>query len=132
MSTKTLLAKDLMRTQVLTVRPDTDFNAVELLSEWKHVRHVPVVDEHGALRGMVSIRDLLAHLTGSTGSRFVPISTLMSENVVSAGPEDSAAQVAKKMIANEVGAVPIVDEGRVVGIISERDFVSAFIGLVKD
>ena len=116
-------AKDIMSTDVFSVDQDRGFNQVELIADLKHVRHVPVVDEDEGVIGMVSVRDLLAHLSNAAASQFVPIKEVMSRNVVTLSPETSVADVAKCMIDKSIGAIPIVENEKLVGIISERDFV---------
>ncbi|MCB0330340.1 MAG: CBS domain-containing protein [Bdellovibrionales bacterium] len=112
-----------MSTDVFSVDQDRGFNQVELIADLKHVRHVPVVDEDEGVIGMVSVRDLLAHLSNAAASQFVPIKEVMSRNVVTLSPETSVADVAKCMIDKSIGAIPIVENEKLVGIISERDFV---------
>ena len=44
--------RDIMTTKVFTIQPDKHLRAVEEIMKWAHVRHVPVVDEHGRLVGI--------------------------------------------------------------------------------
>lgn len=123
-----MLAKEMMSTDVFWVDEERDFNHVELVAELKNVRHVPVVDSEQKLVGIVSIRDLLAHLTVAGASHFAPIRELMHRSVVSVGPEDAVKDVAARMVERNIGCVPVVDGGKIVGMISERDFVQLAAG----
>ena len=118
-----MLAKDIMTTDVYSVEETRGFNQVELIADLKHVRHVPVVDEEQGVIGMVSVRDLLAHLSNAAASQFVPIKEVMSRNVTTLPSDTPVSEVAKCMVQKSISCVPIVDDGKLVGIISERDFV---------
>ena len=119
-------ARDLMTQEVYTVRPDDGFNQVELIADMKHIRHVPVVDDNERVIGTVSVRDLLVHLSNAAASQFVPIREVMQSNVVTCGPDLPVEEVAALMLKESIGAVPIVEEEKIIGIISERDFVKHF------
>ncbi len=112
-----------MSKNVFTVQEEKDFNYVEVAAELKNIRHVPVLQENGHLVGMVTIRDMLEHLSVAGASRFVPIREIMCRDVLTAAPETPVEDIAKLLMEREIGCVPIVDGTKLVGIISERDFV---------
>lgn len=118
--------RDLMTAEVFTVRADHGFNQVELIADMKHIRHIPVVDESDHVIGMVSVRDLLLHLSNAAASQFVPISEVMQKKVVTCSPDMPVEEVAALMIEKSIGAVPVVENEKIIGIISERDFVKYF------
>ena len=72
----------------------------------------------------MSIRDLLGHLSNAAASHFAPIREVMSKDLVTASPDSDIKEVARLMRDRKVGCVPIVDDGKLVGLISERDFLS--------
>ena len=121
-------AKDMMTRDVFSVDQNRGFNQVELIADLKHIRHVPVVDEDETVIGMVSVRDLLAHLSNAAASQFVPIKEVMSRNVFTLPPTATAQEVATYMIEKSIGCIPIVENGKLVGIVSERDFVKQMAG----
>lgn len=92
------------------------------------LRHLPVVDQTGALIGILSDRDLRGPMVGA-GSEGRPapspdatVGALMTREVASAGPDDDLGQVARIMVERRIGAVPIIDgERRPVGIVSFVD-----------
>jgi len=98
-------------------------------------RHLPVVDEHGELVGVLSDRDLREYsqplemqfdnLTSSNEREETSVSDIMSGDVISAHPEDDVTEIIDIMIDQKVGAVPIVDprDGSLVGIVSYIDIL---------
>lgn len=89
------------------------------------VRHLPVLD-NGVLVGMLSDRDVRgiasATLTGEvTDQLAAAVSDLMTSDPISVDPEAEIGEVIDLMIENKVGALPVVAEGRLVGIVSYVD-----------
>jgi acetoin utilization protein AcuB len=125
--------RDLMSRQVVTIgASDSCLEAVGRMHRTR-VRHLPVVDRDGQLVGIVTDRDLRHHLfsprvykeVGTIGVdillKAVPVAEIMSTGVISAGPEDELMTAAGRMAEERIGSLPVVDGGRVVGIITETD-----------
>jgi CBS domain-containing protein len=99
------------------------------------VRHLPVVDGAGRLVGIVTDRDLRHRLLApvvlrEAGSvtvesvlKGVPVSEIMSKSVVTVPPGEDLAAAARIMLEDKVGALPVVADGRVVGIVTETDLL---------
>jgi CBS domain-containing membrane protein len=128
-----LLVKDLMTEKVFAVRPDDDLSLVRDMMLDHAVRHVPVVDFEGDLLGLVSHRDLLraAVIEQEEVPAFVQEAVLegiragevMVRDVESVGPEDDLREAAAMMLENKYGCLPVVLGRRLVGILTEADFV---------
>ena len=121
-------ASEIMTKDPFTVQEGSNFNFVEVSAELKHVRHIPVLNDAGQLTGIVSIRDLLAHLSIAGASHFIPIKELATPNPFTVQVGDDASKAAKLMVDNFVGCIPVLDGDKLVGIISERDFVKQHVG----
>lgn len=131
-----LRVRDFMTAQVVTVRPDeTIAKAYELMLD-NRFRHLIVVDGEGDLIGLLTHRDLLRHaLIEQTGlplslqrnvmSR-IRVEEVMTSEVETAEPGQWLHEVAMVMFENKYGCVPVVEGSRVVGIITEADFVRFF------
>jgi len=94
-----------------------------LISE--DIRHLPVLD-NGTLVGMLSDRDIrsiaAATLTGELGDQLsAPVSELMTSDPISVDPEAEIGEVIDLMIEHKVGALPVVAEDKLVGIVSYVD-----------
>lgn len=133
-----MIAKDVMTSALITLTGQATIeDAADLMRE-RNIRHVPVVDERGALTGMVSDRDLgsldLGRLIGDEGvdgvRRYLttPIAKVMTPDVLTVGPDDDIGELVDLMLENRVGAVPVVEGqlGRLVGIVSYVDLLRAF------
>ena len=118
-----IAAKDIMSTDVFCVRPDHNLSYLEIMAELKSIRHVPVVDTDRKLVGIISARDLLEHFSAGGGSHLMQAREIMTRNVLTASSETPITEVGALMRENDLSAVPIIDYGQVVGIVTERDFL---------
>jgi acetoin utilization protein AcuB len=127
--------RDLMSRSVVTVgASDSCQAAVRRMYEHK-IRHLPVVESDGRLVGIVTDRDLRHHLfapgifpkVGEVAVRTileaVPVSAVMSTPVICVQPGDPLETAAAHMLEDKVGSLPVVENGRPVGIITETDLL---------
>src|SRR5579859_1270292 len=127
-----MTTKHAMTGNPATVRPDAKVRDAARLIETLSVRHLPVVDKHGSLVGMVSDRDLRGvtipqlmgpeHTADLRAALDASVATIMSTNVVTVGENASLRDVVGLMLENKIGAVPVVSRGgALVGIVSYVD-----------
>ncbi|MCW5805231.1 MAG: CBS domain-containing protein [Deltaproteobacteria bacterium] len=90
------------------------------------IRHLPVVDD-GKLVGILSERDVLAARARCENSDWwtTPIARAMHAPAQTAGPEDSLSEVAGRMAGAKIGALPIVERGKLVGLVTATDILDA-------
>lgn len=120
-----MLVRDRMSSPVITARPETE-TSVALKEMYVHkVRRLPIVDERGALVGIVTQRTLFEH-----GKATTPVGELMTPTPYTIGPEIPIVEAAAKMRTLGFGALPVVEHGRLAGIITESDIFDAFIELL--
>jgi CBS domain-containing membrane protein len=128
-----LRVRDLMTPDVRVVRPDDSIGTLRELMQEKGIRHVPVVDEAGMLVGLVSERDVLRRAAGLEGdvplsvsrdlSSAVKVSELMTWDPETVESDEAAAAAAAVMLDNKYGCLPVIEQGTLVGILTEADFV---------
>ncbi|HNS63819.1 MAG TPA: CBS domain-containing protein [Anaerolineaceae bacterium] len=131
--TTTIRVADLMTEGVITVRPfDTLEDVFELMSENK-IRHIPVVNADGELEGLVTHRDLVGKALFAMND--VPLSVeknLLRETRVSEAmtvepdtieADASLSDAARIILENKYGCLPVMENTKLVGIITEADFV---------
>ena len=126
---------DLMTHDPLTVAPHDAAPDVREIMRTHKVRHVPVVNEQGALVGIISDRDILRHSSDPGRAHTLddaedPLEELTAQHlmtfvVLSVAPETPAHQAGHRMLDARVSCMPVVHDERLVGILTESDFVSA-------
>jgi CBS domain-containing protein len=117
--------RQVMTSEVKTIAPDEDARTASAMMATAHINALPVVDEEGALIGIVTSSDILAErgrLFFKVGAGEVPgVEAVMTRNPSVAHRDDSVREVAMRMIDEGIRHMPVVDEGSVVGMLSERD-----------
>jgi CBS domain-containing protein len=123
-----MLVRNRMSRPAVTVRQDADFQKALALMQEKKLRRLPVVDDDGQLVGIVVERDLLVAAMRYLQSR-VEVGDIMTRNVVTVGPDTDLAEVARTMLERKIGGLPVLEQGRLVGIITESDIFKCFVEL---
>lgn len=121
-----LRVKDIMSTGLATTRVDETLDIASTVLALADIRHLPVTDAGGVLVGLVTQRDLIAKFSELGGDRpasSVRVADVMTNRVKSVGPEDPVLSAAEMILEHKFGCVPVVDDGQVVGIVTESDFV---------
>ena len=112
---------EVMTRTLATCAPDANVTHVAALMRDHDVGDVLVV-ENGKLRGIVTDRDLALHaLTGKHDPQATPVHQIMSTKVITGTPSWTMKQTAKSMAKHQIRRLPIVQRGRLVGIISLAD-----------
>jgi len=133
----TRLVRDLMTTDVKVLQRNDRLTIADDLMQQERIRHLAVLDDVGeAVVGVVSQRDLfrgaLARALGYGEHAqqklldALVVKEVMTNDPVTIAPDASAEDAARLMIERQIGCLPVVDGGRLVGIISETDFLAAF------
>ena len=126
-----LLARQIMVSPVMALTAETTVAEAMELFEARNFRHLPVLDEAGDLIGMVSDRDLLRYLAGVDAAQpplhggDTQVNTLMQSPLLTAGVETDVRYIARLFVERRIGAVPIVNEGQLVGIITRSDLLAS-------
>ncbi len=117
--------EDYMTTDLFTVHEEESIEFVARLMDWQKIRHVLVEDEQHRLVGLVSHRTLLRHMAERTErpEGGVPVRHIMVEEPISVSPDRPTLEAVKLMREHEIGALPVVREDRLVGIVTEQDFI---------
>ncbi len=117
--------EDYMTTDLFTVHEEESIEFVARLMDWQKIRHVLVEDEQHRLVGLISHRTLLRHMAerAERPEGGVPVGDIMVEEPISVSPDRPTLEAVKLMREHEIGALPVVREDRLVGIITEQDFI---------
>lgn len=135
-------AREIMSTPVVTVRPETALKDVAALMAEHRVSGVPVVDRSGAVVGVISESDFIARMEfgprrglldrlarwlGATRRlQARSAAELMTSRVLTAGPDAAVRELVHLMSAHDVNRIPIVAEGRILGIVTRADILRTF------
>ena len=117
----------------VSVGPDDNLAQARELMDAHNIRHLPVVDDDQGVVGLVSQRDLIhfaiATVEGLTLSargealRAVTVGTIMTTDVAMVEPDEDAAVAGRIMLDTKYGCLPVVEDLRLIGILTEADFV---------
>jgi acetoin utilization protein AcuB len=114
-----------MTRRLATIGPHTDLVFAYSLMMWSNVRHLPVIDE-GKLVGILSDRDLLEKLAdaGSKPDPTAITADVMTTPVETAHPDDDLGEAAARMAVKRIDCLPVVEDGRTVGIVTTTDVLA--------
>ncbi|HWQ70634.1 MAG TPA: CBS domain-containing protein [Patescibacteria group bacterium] len=133
-----MLVKRYMQTKLVTVGPDERANAALYTMKKKGIRHLLVTDT-SKLLGIVTDRDFrLARPSPATSLSIyevhyllekLKVKEIMTKKVVTVAPETPIADAARLLLNRRIGALPVVKDSKLVGIITETDIIRALIDL---
>jgi len=128
-----LKVADLMSLEVVTAEPgDSVAKLYDLMAE-QHIRHIPILDEDEDVIGIVSHRDLVGAALG--GNTELPVSELqeflreikaqeiMNTGVETVAPDENIDDAGALLMESKYGCLPVTENGHLVGILTESDFV---------
>lgn len=130
-----MLVQDVMQTKLFTVTPETTLAEALRLMGQRGIRHLPVL-EGDVLVGILSDRDLKRAMASSATSleiheltllRRLRVDDIMTRTVVTIGPTVPIEAGACLMLQNKIGALPVTDGGRLVGLVTETDVLRVFV-----
>lgn len=137
------LVRDVMTRSPITIDPDAPVATAVAVMRERDVRHLPVADGAGRVLGVVSDRDLRSavfapalaeFLSASSQRRFAALNATLEElrvrdvmtwDVITVRPEGPVAEAAAIMFERRIGCLPVLQAGRLVGIVTERDVLRA-------
>jgi CBS domain-containing protein len=121
-------AKDIMKTEVVTVKRKTGiYEAICVLVE-NNITGLPVVNDDMTLAGIISEKDVL-RLLYDMEDKPGNVEDFMTKDVISFDHEDSLIEIAEILIKNDFRRVPILKEGKLVGILSRKDVIACILKL---
>jgi acetoin utilization protein AcuB len=129
--------RELMSGGLITVGRETPVLEARDRMVRERIRHLLVTDDGGALLGIVTDRDIRLNLPSQATSLSVweinhlltklTVGQVMTQSLITVGPDRPARDGARLMLNHKIGALPVLDDGHLVGIVTETDIVRAFL-----
>ena len=129
-----LKVSEFMETDVFTCEKDDLIELVGELMDWRKIRYLPVEDAEGNLKGLITLRlvarQLLKDITNPK-KKAVTVEDIMIKKPITAPPEMSIVDAMHLMRKNKIGALPVVKNKVLVGVITETDFLDISSSLLE-
>ncbi|MAO65534.1 MAG: CBS domain-containing protein [Balneola sp.] len=124
-----LMVEEFMTTDLFTVRKDDILEFVANLLDWRNIRYVPVEDDQKHLVGLITMRKVLREYTkvvndDEEASVSQLVDDIMEQNPVTIHPEASIMEAMEIMQQQKIGCLPVVKNSRLVGVITEDNFMN--------
>jgi len=136
-----MILRDLMSSPVIAVSPETSVIDARQRMEKERIRHLMVTGRENEVLGIITDRDIRLQLPSQATSLSVwelnylllqvTVERVTTHSVITVGPQRPAADAARLMLEQKIGALPIVDAGRLVGIVTETDMLRAFVRMAS-
>lgn len=122
-----------MTSELVKVRTDDVVDMAAHFMEWKHIGHIPVEDAAGNFRGIITKDTIINHMLKehdrSGSSR---VSDVMLPDPITVTPNSTVSEAIRLIVEKEITCLPVVADGRLVGIVTERDFVDVAESLISE
>jgi len=129
--------RELMTTDVATIGRNDELTIADDIMKMKRLRHLPVLEE-GRIVGILTQRDLF-HAALSTALNFgekaqkeflktVVVKEVMTDEVLTIDADADVKEAARLLIEHRIGCLPVVENGKLVGIVSETDLLRIVAG----
>ncbi len=120
-----LLVEEVMNTDVISVHPEDIVDLVADMMNWAKLRYVPVENHRGEFVGLVSARNLLKTLRQmalNNNFKDLRIKDIMLQNPITIEPHKKLKEAVDLMDVNKIGSLPVVQNGKLVGMLTETEF----------
>ncbi|WP_276716954.1 CBS domain-containing protein [Caloranaerobacter azorensis] len=118
---KSLKVREIMTTNVSVARENSTIKEVADQMKSLNVGSIPVCDSSDKPIGIVTDRDIVIRGLTSGSDNSAPVSSVMTRNVVSVSPDTDVHEAARIMADNQIRRLPVVENGKIVGMLSIGD-----------
>ncbi len=125
-----------MTTDLFTLNEDDIIDLAANVMEWQHIQHIPVENDQHQLVGMVTYRSMISTLNKIIAKNLdhtnVSVSDIMDRDVITVSPETPSVEAIELMHHNDMSSLPVVENDKLVGIVTEYDFTRIAAELLND
>jgi CBS domain-containing protein len=135
-----MLVRDLMETEVVVLRSEDRLDLADDIMRLGRIRHLPVT-RGDLVVGILSQRDLfraaassllqLRRVAERDWFAAIPVATVMTTPVITVAPTCPVATAVERMLAHRIGCLPVVEDERLVGLLSETDCLRHLIQVLE-
>jgi CBS domain-containing protein len=124
-----LKVSEFMTTDLFTVQKDDIIDLVIDMMDWRKIRYTPVEDKEGKLVGLITLRIVLRHMLKHRNQdpglepEITTVKDIMNKNPLTIDPNATINEAMQIMRKNMIGCLPVVQNGELIGIITEMDFL---------
>ena len=124
-----MIIKEIMKSDLTSISPETKLSDAYSIMHKKNIRHLPVIEDNN-LVGIVTDRDLRLATSRLAKHPFEPeeaVKQIMSHPVKTTHPSDPIESAAQQMREMKIGCLPVVENNRVVGMVTITDMLDALL-----
>ncbi|RBW71448.1 acetoin utilization AcuB family protein [Bacillus taeanensis] len=125
----------IMKREIISIYPHHTINEALTLLKINNIGHLPIVNEDNQLIGIISDRDIRDAAPSIFEKKELhhqlekPVSTIMKTDIITAHPLDFVEELSAVFLKNKIGCIPIVEQTKLVGIVTETDMLHTLIHL---
>jgi CBS domain-containing protein len=112
-----------MKTDLYTLHDQEPIGLARAIMEWKHIRHLPIEDDHGNFTGLVTRTNLEDSAIDNDND---PVNTIMTTTLITVTQQTALDTAAKMLREYKIGCIPIVREEQIIGLLTDSDFRELF------
>ncbi len=124
-----MLVKDWMTSDVIWINEEAPIQEALKLMKNYGIRHLPVMDKDGGFVGWITDSDVRGVLIASMLEE-ISVSDVMIRKPISISPSDHLEDAARIMVEQKIGGLPVLEEGKLVGVVTVVDVLRAFLEML--
>jgi len=133
-----ITVKEIMTTELVTLKQTDSIKDARTFMSEKGIRHIPIIGDQGEVVGLVTQRDVLRAGSSCLGENNeplddakIPLQEIMATEVSLAHPKESLRVAGLELQRQKYGCLPVVENDKLIGIITDTDFVGVAIDLIE-
>ncbi len=115
------VVSNVMSTDLITVSSEYIADLVLKIMEWRDIRHMPVEDKNGQLKGIITKNRLERYLKEIGNTRELTAADVMDLNPTTIKPDDDIKYAMLLMVDEGISCLPVIEQGKLIGILTDKD-----------
>ena len=123
-----------MTTVLYTLQQSDIIQMASNMMDWQRIKYIAIEDEHRGLVGLLTSRKILNYfnnLVNHGASSAATIETIMTTNLITISPDAKMTEAIALMQKYQIGCIPVVNQGKLVGMLTEQDFLKLIDRLIR-